>query len=305
MNHQSFGRYVLLRRMAVGGTTELWQARQPSDSEAARYVSLKRLLPHLAHEPRMVEVFRREALIAGNFNHPNIARIYEFGQVNDSHYIAREFIPGATAGEALRRLLPGSTGFPPALALRLICLACEGLHYVHMRTDHLARPLRLAHLDAHLDTLLIGFKGEVKWIGFGRIAGAGIGQVPDGYMLASAVRMAPEQLRDRPVDHRTDIFALGSMLYELLTGVRPFKRDSQLATLKAIIDVELRPPSEVADTPGGLGAIVMKAMAGDPEERYSSARELQLELELFMAGQRWEATPEQLGQLVSGPGRGG
>ena len=297
MNSQPFGRYELLKKLAVGGTTTVWLARLPgSGGESARDLVLKLLLPHLADEPQVVEAFKREALLAGHLTHPNIARIYEFGQVNDSHYIAREFVPGGTAGEVLRK---GRPSLSPALALRLMCAACEGLHYVHTRTDHLGRPLKVLHLDAHLDTLLIGLDGAVKWIGFGRNLSAGAAALPPAFLMSGVIRMAPEQLKDKPLDHRTDIFALGRMLYELLTGARPFKRDSQLETLRAILDLELEPPSVVANTPPGLDPIVMKAMAREPDGRYSSARELQQELERFMAEQRWEATAEQLGQLMA------
>ncbi|HEX8701009.1 MAG TPA: serine/threonine-protein kinase, partial [Myxococcaceae bacterium] len=301
MNSLPFGRYEVLKKLSVGGATEVWHARLPGrDGEASRELVLKLLLPHLGEEPPLVEAFKREALIAGNMNHPNIARIYEFGQVGSNHYIAREFIAGGTAGDVLRRSRSRSAPVPPALALRVMSLACEGLHHVHTLTDPLGRDLKLVHLDVHLDTLLLGFDGAVKWIGFGRIPGALPEAVAHSYLMEGTLRMAPEQIRNKAVDHRTDVFALGRMLYELLTGERPFKRDSQLDMLKAILGVELRPPSTVAHLPSGLDPIVVKAMAREPADRYSSARELQQELERFMAEQRWEATAEQLGQWVAG-----
>jgi serine/threonine protein kinase len=299
MNPQSFGKYQLLKKLATGGMAEVWLARQTGIEGFQKNLVVKRILPHLAEDREFVEMFRNEALIAARFNHPNIAQVYEFGEANGTYYIAMEFIHGEDLGRVMRKAASTGQWVARPLAIRIVASACEGLHYAHSRTDDAGRPLRVVHRDISPQNILISFDGSVKLVDFGIAKAADQASLTkSGAIKGKFAYMAPEQAAGKPLDARADIFAIGLVLYELLTGHRPLKRDSELATLQAAMECAIDPPSQVADVPEDMDAVVMRAIAKSADDRYRDARQFQMALEEILVGQRWVAGSVQISELM-------
>ncbi|WP_224245911.1 serine/threonine protein kinase [Hyalangium gracile] len=298
-NPQPFGKYQLLKKLATGGMAEVWLARQSGIEGFAKSVVVKRILPHLAEDREFVEMFRNEALIAANFNHPNIAQVYEFGEANGTYYIAMEYIHGEDLGRVMRKAWSAGQWIARPLAIRIVASACEGLFYAHTRTDGNGKPLKVVHRDISPQNILISFDGSVKLVDFGIAKAADqVGLTKSGAIKGKFAYMAPEQAAGKPLDHRADIFAIGLVLYELLTGVRPLKRDSELATLQAALECAIQTPSEVADVPSELDPVVMSALAKAADDRYRDARQFQIALEETLVAQRWVASSVQISELM-------
>ncbi|WP_163996854.1 serine/threonine protein kinase [Pyxidicoccus caerfyrddinensis] len=299
MNPQSFGKYQLLKKLATGGMAEVWLARQMGIEGFQKNLVVKRILPHLAEDREFVEMFRNEALIAARFNHPNIAQVYEFGEANGTYYIAMEFIHGEDLGRVMRKAAGSGQWVARPLAIRIVAAACEGLHYAHSRTDDAGRPLRVVHRDISPQNILISFDGSVKLVDFGIAKAADQASLTkSGAIKGKFAYMAPEQASGKPLDGRADIFAIGLVLYELLTGVRPLKRDSELATLQAAMECAINAPSQVADVPEEMDPVVMRAIAKNADDRYRDARQFQMALEEILVGQRWVAGSVQISELM-------
>ncbi|OJH39517.1 serine/threonine protein kinase [Cystobacter ferrugineus] len=299
MNPQLFGKYQLIKKLATGGMAEVWLARQRGIEGFAKNVVVKRILPHLAEDAEFVEMFRNEALIAAKFNHPNIAQVYEFGEANGTYFIAMEYIHGEDLGRVLRKAYNAGGWIAQPLAIRIVAAACEGLYYAHTRTDDAGRPLKVVHRDISPQNILISFDGSVKLVDFGIAKAADqASMTKSGAIKGKFAYMAPEQAAGKPLDSRADIFAIGLVLYEMLTSNRPLKRDMELATLQAALECNILPPSQVADVPPELDAVVMRALAKAADDRYRDARQLQLALEEFLVSQRWVAGSVQISELM-------
>ncbi len=300
MNPQTFGKFQLLKKLATGGMAEVWLARHSGIEGFQRMLVLKRILPHLADDPEFVQMFLNEAKIAARFNHPNIAQIYDLGEANGTYYIAMEFVHGEDLGRVMRKAWNAGQWVAQPLAIRIVASACEGLYYAHTKADDKGQPLKVVHRDVSPQNILISFDGSVKLVDFG-IAKAADAQsmTRSGAIKGKFAYMSPEQAAGRVVDQRSDLFSIGLVLYELLTGVRPLKRDSELATLQAALECRIEPPSKVADVPPELDAVVMGALARAADDRYRDARQFQMALEEFLVGQRWVATSVQVSELMS------
>ncbi|MGA9521175.1 MAG: serine/threonine-protein kinase, partial [Myxococcaceae bacterium] len=300
MTPQTFGRFQLLKKLATGGMAEVWLARHSGIEGFQRLLVLKRILPHLADDPEFVQMFLNEAKIAARFNHPNIAQIYDLGEANGTYFIAMEFVHGEDLGRVMRKAWNAGQWVAQPLAIRIVASACEGLYYAHSKADDKGQPLKVVHRDVSPQNILISFDGSVKLVDFG-IAKAADAQsmTKSGAIKGKFAYMSPEQAGGRVVDQRSDIFSIGLVLYELLTGVRPLKRDTELATLQAALECKIEPPSKVADVPPELDAVVMGALARAADDRYRDARTFQMALEEFLVSHRWVATSVQVSELMS------
>jgi serine/threonine protein kinase len=300
MNGQNFGKYQLLKKLATGGMAEVWLARHSGIEGFSRLLVVKRILPHLADDPEFVQMFLNEAKIAARFNHPNIAQIYDLGETNGTYFIAMEFVHGEDLGRLMRKAWSTGQWIARPLAIRIVASACEGLYYAHTKADDRGNPLRVVHRDISPQNILVSFDGSVKLVDFG-IAKAADAQsmTRSGAIKGKFAYMAPEQASGKTLDHRSDIFAIGLVLYELLTGVRPLKRDSELGTLQAALECAIEPPSQVADVPAELDSVVMSALAKAADDRYRDARTFQMALEEFLVSQRWVATSVQISELMT------
>ncbi|WP_223634878.1 serine/threonine-protein kinase [Corallococcus sp. EGB] len=299
MNPQAFGKYQLLKKLATGGMAEVWLARQSGIEGFQKELVVKRILPHLAEDREFVEMFKNEALIAARFNHPNIAQVYEFGEANGTYYIAMEFIHGEDLGRVMRKASGMNQWIARPLAIRIVASACEGLYYAHSRTDDRGQPLNVVHRDISPQNILISFDGSVKLVDFGIAKAADqASMTKSGAIKGKFAYMAPEQAAGKHLDRRADIFAIGLVLYEMLTGHRPLKKESELATLQAAMECAIPSPSEVADVPRDMDHVVMRALAKNADDRYDNAREFQTALEELLVNERWLVTSGQISELM-------
>jgi serine/threonine protein kinase len=296
---QSFGKYQLVKKLATGGMAEVWLAKQTGIEGFNRHIVLKRILGHLAEDPEFIAMFLQEARIASRFNHPNIAQIYDLGEHGGSYFIAMEYVHGEDLGRIMRRAWSTGQWIARPLAIRIVADAAAGLHYAHSRADEQGRPLRIVHRDVSPQNILVSFDGSVKLVDFGIAKAADqVSNTKSGAIKGKFAYMAPEQAGGLPLDARTDVFALGLVLYELITGVRPLKRDHEIATLQAALECKIEKPSLVADVPAELDDVVMRALAKDPDQRYREARQLQMALEQYLVQEGTVATSVQVSELM-------
>ncbi len=299
MAAQSFGKYQLVKKLATGGMAEVWLALQTGIEGFNRHVVVKRILPHLAEDPEFVQMFLNEAKIAARFNHPNIAQIYDLGEEGGQYYIAMEYIHGEDLGRVMRRAWSSQQWVARATAIRIIADACAGLYYAHTRTDEQGRPLKVVHRDISPQNILVSFDGSVKLVDFGIAKAADqMSSTKSGAIKGKFAYMAPEQAAGKPLDARCDQFALGLVLYELLTGVRPIKRDSEIGTLQAALACAIEAPSMIAEVPSHLDEVVMKALARNVDDRYRDARQFQMALEQLLVQEGTIATSVQVSELM-------
>ncbi|HLL00631.1 MAG TPA: serine/threonine-protein kinase [Myxococcaceae bacterium] len=297
---QQFGKYLLLKRLAVGGMAEIWLAKQLGVQGFEKLVVVKRILDQYVSEREFVQMFLDEARLAATLNHPNVVQIYDLGQEGASFYIAMEFIAGHDLLAVLRKCKSAQGTLPPPIAARLVAGACEGLHYAHTRTDNAGQPLNIVHRDVSPSNILVTYDGGVKVVDFGIAkAESQSTKTEAGKLKGKFAYMSPEQIRTVPLDARSDVFALGIVLWEILVGRRLFKRDNELAIMTDILEGEVRPPSELRpDIPKVLEEIVMKALEKDRRKRYASAQELHLALEKYLASTPEPPTSVQVSQFM-------
>jgi len=296
----TLGKYELLKKIATGGMAEVWLARQSGPVGFQRSLVVKRMLPHLATDPQFVQMLLNEAKIAARLSHPNIAQIYDLGDVDGEPFIAMEFVRGRNLGRLIRKAWSRGFWIAQAISIRIAATSCEALAYAHEMTGDDGVPLRIVHRDISPQNILISFDGSVKLVDFGIAKAADVANpTMSGQLKGKFAYMSPEQAMGKPLDCRSDLFALGLVLYELLTGVRPLQREGDLPTLAAAKECEIAPPSAVAEeVDPELDGIVMRALSRHPEDRYQNAREFQMALEEYLVARRWVATSLQISELM-------
>ncbi len=280
----NFGKYILLDKIATGGMAEIWLAKQVGVEGFEKLVVIKKILPHFTNDKEFVEMFLDEARIAAMLNHPNVVQIYDLGKEQNTYYIAMEFISGDDVKNILQTSIKQGHFLPIQLACNIISQAAEGLHYAHTLTDMYGTSLNIVHRDISPQNILVTFMGSVKIVDFGIAKAATQSQeTRAGTLKGKFAYMSPEQALGKPLDGRSDVFALGIVLYEITLGKRLFRSDSELKTLKMITDEPVAPPIDVNPKyPPELSRIVMKALEKDKNLRYKNARELHNDLEEFL-----------------------
>ncbi len=293
---ETYGRYQLIKKIAVGGMGEVWLARQKGMVGFEKLVVVKRLLPHLTSEQEFINMFFDEARIAALLNHPHIAQIYDLGEVNGEYYIAMEYVPGENLRTVAQQALDLKGGMPIALKCRVLADAASALDFAHQAKSPSGAPLDLIHRDVSPQNIIVGFSGSVKLIDFGVAKAAGkITRTATGVIKGKYAYMSPEQARGGDLDSRSDIFGLGIVFYEILASQRLFKRENDTETLKAIVYGDVAPPSSVVrGIPRQVDAIVMKALEKNRDDRYQTAGQMQLAIEEFLVRGRLPATPAHL-----------
>lgn len=281
----TLGKYTLVRKLAVGGMAEVFLARADGPMGFQKKVVVKRILPHFVDDPRFVEMFLGEARLAAELSHPNLVQIFDFGNVDGQYFIAMEFIDGPNLRVLNREARTHEGPLPLPLVARIISLAAEGLHSAHELKDESGRPVNLVHRDISPDNILVSRNGAVKVVDFGIAKAANQPHLTKSGMIKGKMAyMPPEQLAREPLDRRADIFALGIVLYELVTGGMPFDATSEVSIIQAIMGKEpLEPVARYRnDVPPALEAIIAKCLEKSPANRYASCRELQRDLEHFI-----------------------
>lgn len=293
-----FGRYQVVKRLATGGMAEVYLAVLGELSGFRTPVVVKRVLPHLAQNPQFIDMFLDEARIASLLDHPNVVRIYEVGRAGEEYFLAMELVQGKPLSSLLKWMVDVKTPLDPKLVALIVASAAAGLHHAHGLTDAVGNPLGLVHRDVSPQNILISFEGSVKVIDFG-IARA-LGRLTDtstGNLKGKLGYMSPEQARGEEIDLRTDVFALGVVLWEATAGKRLFTRDNDLATMRALVYEPVPAPSTIATVDPELEAIILRALAREPAARYQTARELASALEKYMFG-KGGATASDLSALM-------
>ena len=245
-------------------------------------VVVKRILPHLASNSQFIRMFLDEARLAALLDHPNIVRIIEVGHDGEDYFLVMELVQGKPLSAVLRKAAREKRPPSPALTSYLISQAANGLAYAHTLTDGDGRPLGVVHRDVSPQNVLISFEGAVKMIDFGVARAFGrVAHTSPGGLKGKIDYMSPEQASAEEVDHRADVFALGVVLWEALTGRRLFRRETELATMRAIVDDPIPHPAESVEIPAELDAIVMRALRKRKDARFASAQEMAAALEKF------------------------
>jgi len=296
------GRYELLLPVAHGGMARVWAARQHGQRGFTKTVAIKTILPNLADNPEFEKMFLDEARIAAGIHHPNVVDIYELGEEGHVLYLAMEWVNG----DALARLLRGIQGktvqpIEPRLAARILADACAGLHAAHELTDDDGRLLNVVHRDVSPHNILVSLEGTVKVMDFG-VAKA-LGQTHDetvaGQVKGKVAYMAPEQIGGAAFDRRADVFAMGVVLYETLTGVKPFRGDGDPQVMQAVLRGTYEPPVlRAKGLAPELSAIIDRALAPEPRMRFATAERMRVALEEWLARGASVVTSTQVGSLV-------
>jgi serine/threonine protein kinase len=273
------GRYTLMRRFAMGGMAELYLAHQRGAEGFGKIVALKRIHPHLAANPEFTNMFLDEARLAAALDHPHIVHVLDFGESDGEHYLTMEYVHGRHLLDVMRA--HSGRPLPLDVAVQIVGAVARALHHVHELRGPDGRAQGLVHRDVSPSNVLVSYEGTVKLTDFG------IAKAVD---LTSATRTgtfkgklgyaSPEQVRGDALDRRSDIFALGILLYETTTGVRTFAGPNEFAVLGRVARGDWVPLEEIdAAYPAPLHAIVARALAHDPAERFATAEDFAHELD--------------------------
>ncbi|MBC8066850.1 MAG: serine/threonine protein kinase, partial [Deltaproteobacteria bacterium] len=273
------GRYVIVERIGQGGMAEVFLARCEGPHGFEKVVALKVIREQMIDDPLHVELLHKEARLAATLDHPGIVQVFDVGAEHDEHYLTMEFVHGRD----LRQLLKASAGrdgMPLPLALFVVHEIAEALHYAHTRCDAGGRPLGIVHRDVSPSNVMIAFEGAVKLTDFGiaKIT-TQTAQTTTGTFKGKFGYMSPEQCLQLEVDARSDVFALGIVLYELTTSRRAFAGENPFAALNRTVEGRYEPPEHIVpEYPAELSRIVRRALAPERSDRYPDARELAREL---------------------------
>src|SRR5512143_577636 len=266
---------------------EVFKAKSYGVEGFEKIIAIKRILPTMGEDRDFIKMFIDEAKIAGQLAHANICQIFELGRIDGSHFIAMEYIGGKDLLQIQNRLRKIKQPMPIAMACFSIAKVLEGLDYAHRKRDPLGRPLEIVHRDCSPQNVLVSYEGEVKVIDFGIAkATSRNSRTMAGVLKGKFGYMSPEQVRGLPLDRRSDIFALGTMLYECLTGERLFQGETDFSTLEKVRNVDVQPPRAVnPKIPEAIEKIILKALAKDVDDRYQWCSEMLADLQAFLMSQ--------------------
>jgi len=281
---QQLGRYHLLDRIAFGGMAEIYRAKTFDANGTPHLVAVKRVLAHLAEDDDFIQMLVDEAKIASVLRHQSIARVYEFARAHGEYFIAMEHVDGKDMRTVLERCRAKKKPIPPEHAAYICAEAGAALHAAHSAVDSRGRPLRIIHRDVSPSNIICSYAGEVKLCDFG-IAKATLSRVTTktGVIKGKVKYMSPEQALGRKLDHRSDVFSLGSCLYEMLTRIPPFTATNEMDLLIKVRDAKYRPISELQPgIPPELEMIADKCLTRSRANRYQTAAEAEGDLRAFL-----------------------
>jgi eukaryotic-like serine/threonine-protein kinase len=273
---RSFGKYELLARLAVGGMAEIFLARRRGNDAAGGMVVIKRVLPHLAEDARFVAMFRDEARLASRIEHLNACRVLELGSVGDTYFIAMEYLHGVPLSRVLLRSARTSDQLDIRFIAGVIQQSCAGLHHAHELSAPDGRLLDVVHRDVSPPNIFVTADGQVKLLDFGVAKARGASQkTRTGTVKGKNAYMSPEQVLGEPIDRRSDLFSLGTVMWESLTASRLFLRDTDFETFRSITKGEIQDVRRLRpDVPPPLAAAVARALERDRDKRYATAAEM-------------------------------
>ncbi len=291
---EHFGKYQLLEKIATGGMAEVYRARAFGTAGFEKILVIKKVLPHMAEDKEFVEMFIDEARIAVHLQHVNIVQVFDLGEVDGQYFMAMEYVHGLDLSRLLTRARTIGS-FPIPLALFVVCEGLKGLQFAHSREDEEGIALNIVHCDVSPQNLLISYAGEVKIHDFGIARAAFQADSKHRVVRGKYAYMSPEQVEGKPLDGRTDLFSLGIVLYETLTGRRLFKAKNREETLARVRRAEVPSPrSYRPEISEDLEGFILKVLSRDPADRFQEAREMVDALSRLMIQEGHRATNNDL-----------
>ena len=290
-----FGKYFLMKKLAAGGMGEIFLAKQQGPAGFQKILVVKKILAHLTENKEFIEAFLGEARLAAQMNHRNVVQVFELGEESGSYFIAMEYVAGKSLRDVIDMAIKRKEKLHSEHARQIAEMICDGASYAHNLTDMTGRSLNLVHRDLNPQNVLISYTGDVKVIDFG-IAKSEMSTVKTeaGMIKGKFVYRSPEQSMAKKLDKRSDIFAIGISLYEMLTGINPFHKNNIVLTLEAVQRYDPPPPSEYDPSYAPFDPIVAKALTKDRDRRYSDASEMMDDLRRIVLPR----PPERLAQFM-------
>ncbi|MBI5511373.1 MAG: serine/threonine protein kinase [Deltaproteobacteria bacterium] len=294
------GEYLLVERLNQGGMADVYLAKQFGLGGTDQLVALKCIRPDIAEDPQFIRMFVDEAKLAVQLHHANVARTYDLGHIGNTYFMAMEVIEGRDLRALIERARARGLEIREPLALHILAAVCDGLDYAHRKADPTGVPLNIVHRDVSPQNVLVSYAGEVKLIDFGIAKAATHASLSQaGVLKGKYGYMSPEQVRGQAVDHRSDIFATGVVMWELLTCERLFAGSSDFSVLEKVRQVEIIPPSIVSPAISPeVEAVIMKALARDPDDRYVSASDMRDAVLAVMLRRYGPQSPRELATLM-------
>ena len=282
-----FGKYVLLDRISIGGMAEVFKAKLKGVDGFEKVLAIKRILPALVKDKEFIEMFVDEAKIAGQLTQENICPIYELGKVGESYYIAMEHVWGKDLLQVINRFRRLQKFMPPPMVAWLASKICAALDYAHSKTDADGNPLNIIHRDISPQNIIVSYEGQVKLIDFGIAKAASRNtRTRAGILKGKFGYMSPEQVRGMELDPRSDIFTVGTCMWEMALCGRLFRGESDFSTLEKVRRAKVVKPSQQIPTfPQELENIIMRALEREPQDRFQSASEMLGHLQMFLQRQ--------------------
>ncbi|WP_255204047.1 serine/threonine-protein kinase [Myxococcus sp. AM011] len=295
---RSLGKYEVLSRLSTGGMAEIFLASQRGLAGFRKLVVLKQILPDIRGEEEFIRMFLDEAKVTAAFNHPHIAQVFDLDIAEGELFLAMEFVPGATLVEVARACRQASHPIPMGFSLMAVRDTAVALHYAHTFTDPLGHPSPVIHRDVAEKNIMVTYEGVTKLLDFGIAKSlARASRTAVGMVKGTSGYMSPEQIMGEPLDARSDLFSLGVVLHELLTGMRLFYAKQAEAMMNAVLKCDVTPPSRAnKQIPPELDAIVLRALSKRREDRYASTLEFARALERAVGPLIWH--PEQSSEVM-------
>ncbi|NWJ42281.1 MAG: protein kinase [Geothrix sp.] len=298
---EEYGNYFLLEKIAVGGMAELFKAQQRGVQGFQKIVAIKRILPHFSDNEDFVTMFIDEAKLAAQLTHPNIVQIFDLGKAGSSYYIAMEYVNGRDLRTLLRKVREYGTPFPEQVAAFVVMKVAAALDYAHRKRGFDDRELKLVHRDISPQNVILSTEGAVKLVDFGIAKAASkASHTVAGALKGKLLYMSPEQATGQPLDNRSDLYSLGLVLFELLTGERCFQADSELGVLEK---VRLGRISDLAtlnpNVSREMAAIVSRALQKGVDHRYPSARFMERDLREYLQRQGTPITEHDVAEYMN------
>jgi serine/threonine protein kinase len=298
---QVLGRYELLLPIAKGGMASVWAARLRGTRGFQKMVAIKTMLPGLVDDPHFERMFLDEASWASQVRHPHVIEIMDLGEVDRILYLVMEWVDGEPLN-IIMKYAATRGGIPLAIAVSIAAQACRGLHAAHELRDENGTLVGLVHRDVSPQNVLLTYEGVVKVVDFGvaKATSRVSHETEAGQLKGKIAYMSPEQLRGERIDRRTDVFAVGILLYMMTTGTHPFRGDDQAATIRRISSDDLvTPPSTIVPGyPAGLEAVVMQALAKDASKRYPTANDMLIGLTRALPPSMRPSTDEEVADFL-------
>lgn len=294
-----FGKYYLIEKLAVGGMAEIYKAKTYGAEGFEKLLAIKRILPHAAEDKEFINMLIDEAKLSVLLSHANVVQVYDLGKVGNDYFISMEYIHGVNLRDVFYHLREKNQKMPTELSVYIASEICKGLDYAHRKTDSSGKPLGIVHRDISPQNILISFEGEVKIVDFGIAKAAmNISHTMAGILKGKIAYMSPEQAMGKGIDARTDIFSLGILLYEALTGQKLYTGESQFEVLKKIRTTRIDSSKLPASIATFLKTILARALAYYPEDRFQNAGDMQIALTKHLYATYTDFSPRRLAAFV-------